>query len=79
MSDIAHQQGVDFAVTSIWPAYRATHWTVLDSPNHRWISTLTAVDTGQQSQLVHLNLPTGLLLINGKPLGRLPQNITEYY
>ncbi|KAK0245427.1 hypothetical protein EDD85DRAFT_917513 [Armillaria nabsnona] len=78
MSDIAHQQGVDFAVTSIWPAYHATHWTVLDSPNHRWISTLTAVDTSQQSQLVHLNLLTGLLLINGKPLGRLPQNITSH-
>ncbi|PBL01452.1 hypothetical protein ARMGADRAFT_1073734 [Armillaria gallica] len=78
VSDIAHQQGVDFAVTSIWPAYRATHWTVLDSPNHRWISTLTAVDASQQSQLVHLNLLTGLLLINGKPLGRLPQNITSH-
>ncbi len=78
VSDIVHQQGVDLAVISIWPAYRATHWTVLDSPNHRWISTLTAVDTGQQSQLVHLNLLTGLLLINGKPLGRLPQNITSH-
>ncbi|KAK0245418.1 hypothetical protein EDD85DRAFT_17035 [Armillaria nabsnona] len=78
VSDITHQQGVDFAVTSIWPAYHATHWTVLDSPNHRWISTLTAVDASQQSQLVHLNLLTGLLLINGKPLGRLPQNITSH-
>ncbi|KAK0198062.1 hypothetical protein F5146DRAFT_1018044 [Armillaria mellea] len=49
-------------------AYHATYWTV----------TLTAVDAGQQSQLVHLNLLTGLLLINGKPLGRLPQNITSH-
>ncbi|KAK0232833.1 hypothetical protein IW262DRAFT_1443858 [Armillaria fumosa] len=74
----AFQQGINLAVTSIWPAYRATHWTMLHSPNHRWINTLTAVDVDQQSQPVHLNLLTGLLLINGKPLGRLPQDITSH-
>ncbi|KAG7450735.1 uncharacterized protein BT62DRAFT_884237 [Guyanagaster necrorhizus] len=74
----AYQQGVNLAVTSIWPAYHATHWTVLDSPNHRWISTSTAVDADQQSQQVHLNLLTGLLLISGKPLSRLPWNITSH-
>ncbi|KAK0208018.1 hypothetical protein DFS33DRAFT_1300737 [Desarmillaria ectypa] len=78
VSNGAHQQGVNLAITSIWPAYRATRWTVLGSPNHRWISTSTAVDTGQQSQQVHLNLLTGLLLINGKPLGRLPRDITSH-
>lgn len=74
----AFQQGINLAVTSIWPAYRSTHWTILDSPNHQWINTLTAADADQQSQPVHLNLLTGLLLINGKPLGRLPQDITSH-
>ncbi len=74
----AFQQGINLAVTSIWPAYHATHWMMLNSPNHRWINTLTAVAANQQSQPVHLNLLSGLLLINGKPLGRLPQDITSH-
>ncbi|KAK0465634.1 hypothetical protein IW261DRAFT_1160647 [Armillaria novae-zelandiae] len=75
----AFQQGVNLAVTSIWPAYSCYSLdTVVHSPNHRWINTLTAVDADQQSQPVHLNLLTGLLLINGKPLGRLPKDITSH-
>ncbi len=42
------------------------------------MTTTTIADEGQQAQEVHLNLLTGSLLINGKPLGRLPRNITAH-
>ncbi|KAK0456871.1 hypothetical protein EV421DRAFT_1755305 [Armillaria borealis] len=74
---VIFQQGLDGAITRIWPAYRANEWTTLNSPNHRWITTTTAVETGQTSQDVHLNLLTGLLLIDSRQLGRLPYAITS--
>ncbi len=71
------QQGLDGAITRIWPAYRANEWITLNPPNHRWITTTTTVEASQKSQDVHLNLLTGLLLIDSRQLGRLPYAITS--
>lgn len=68
--------GLDQAITAIWTGYRpGSEWQKLTSPNDRWLASSTRLPNGQISQYVHLNLLEGRLLINGKPLGRLPLSI----
>ncbi|KAK0446439.1 uncharacterized protein EV420DRAFT_1715929 [Desarmillaria tabescens] len=75
--------GLNDAISSIWPGYRPSgRWNSVPQPgekpeSQRWMITTTVADEGQQAQRVHLNLLTGSL-INGKPLGRLPRNITTH-
>ena len=66
----------DVGMAKVWPAFRrqaSSKWRMLPSPNSRWISC--TVGDGQD---VHYNLLSGKLLICGKPLGRLPQEITKH-
>jgi hypothetical protein len=71
--------GLDHAIAAIWTGYRpGSDWKTLQPPNDRWLITMTAIEAGQESQPVQLNLLEGRLLINGKPLGRLPQNIVTH-
>jgi hypothetical protein len=71
--------GINLAVGWVWPEYRpGSKWTPLQNPNSRWFSCRTAPTTGQSSQLVHFNLLDGSLLVSGKPLGRLPNEILRH-
>jgi hypothetical protein len=72
--------GLDGAIASVWPAYRpGSGWRRRDAPNDHWVMTTTAIQIiGQEPQSVQLNLLDGRLLINGKPVGRLPQNIVSH-
>ena len=66
----------DHALSRLWLGFRrhtSSSWQVLPRPNHRWIS---CVAEGQHE--VHYDLLTGKLLINGKPLGKLPQEIVQH-
>ena len=68
--------GVDQGLARLWPGFRrqtSSNWHVLPNPNSRWISC--TVEGGQE---VHYNLSIGQLLIGGKPLGKLPQEIKEH-
>ncbi|KAH9169113.1 hypothetical protein EDB89DRAFT_1908861 [Lactarius sanguifluus] len=68
--------GFDQGLANLWPGFRrrlSSNWHVLPSPNSRWITCV--VEGGQE---VHYNLLTGQLLIAGKPLGRLPQEVIEH-
>ncbi|KAI9432033.1 hypothetical protein H4582DRAFT_1884511 [Lactarius indigo] len=68
--------GFDHGFASLWPGFRrhvSSNWHALPSPNSRWISC-----TMEGGQKLHYNLLTGKLLIGGKPLGRLPQEIIEH-
>ena len=68
--------GLDRAIASIWTEYRAgTEWCHRPSPNDRWISSTTAPRADTAPQRIDFNLLDGRLLIDGKPLGRLPQEI----
>ena len=72
----SNPSGFDRGLASLWPGFRrkiSSGWHVLPSPNSRWISCIVA--GGQE---VHYNLLTGQLLIGGKPLGKLPQQIIEH-
>ena len=73
------REGVDRAISAIWPAYRpGTPWQQLPKPNDRWITSMTGIESGKESQQVHLNLLGGRLLVNGRPLGRLPETIVKH-
>ena len=68
--------GFDQGLASLWPGFRrkvSSNWQTLPSPNARWISCIA--EGGQE---IHYNLLTGQLLIGGKPLGKLPQEIIEH-
>ena len=72
-------QGIDFAVGWVWPEYRpGSKWTPLQDTNSRWFSCRTSRTNGQSSQVVYLNLLDGSLLVSGKPLGRLPNEILRH-
>ncbi|KAH7924414.1 hypothetical protein BV22DRAFT_1013320 [Leucogyrophana mollusca] len=72
-------EGLDRAITRVWPAYRVgSPWRALDGSNCRWLTSRTAAQTNQQSQMVHYNLLDGRLLIDGRPLGRLPLGIVRH-
>jgi len=66
----------DHALSRLWLGFRrrtSSSWHVLPGPNSRWIS---CVAEGQHE--VHYDILTGKLLLNGKPLGKLPQEIVEH-
>ena len=72
-------QGIDLAVRRVWPLYRpGSKWTSSQGPDSRWFSCTTAPTADQSSQVVHFNLLDGSLLVNGKPLGRLPNEILRH-
>ncbi|KAI0275472.1 hypothetical protein BC834DRAFT_853041 [Gloeopeniophorella convolvens] len=67
--------GYDLALASLYPAHWQNStgtWTTLSEPNNRWVRRLT-----QGGQEVHLNILTGELLVDGMPVGRLPQDIMD--
>lgn len=74
-----HREGLDKALSAMWPAYRpGSDWQQLSSPNERWFVTQTFAQAGFVSQNVHYNILEGLLLIGGKSLGRLPKALVEH-
>ena len=73
---LSHAGAFDHALARLWLGFRrqiSSSWHALPSPNSRWISCVA--EGGHE---VHYDLLTGQLLINGKPLGRLPQKIAEH-
>ncbi|KAH9028425.1 hypothetical protein EDB83DRAFT_2422333, partial [Lactarius deliciosus] len=68
--------GYDHAVASFWPGYRrseSSRWCAVPKPQSRWTSCVA-----EGGQKIHYNLLTGQLLVDGKPLGKLPQEIIEH-
>jgi len=74
-----HREGLDCAMKEIWGSYRrGTPWEALPAPNSRWLLSRTASSDSQSQQEVHFNLISGCLLVDGKPLGRLPPAILQH-
>jgi hypothetical protein len=74
-----HREGLDCAVAEIWGSYRrGTPWRALPTSSSRWLVTQTAPSCSQSPQAVHYNLIDGCLLVDGKPLGRLPSIIVQH-
>ncbi|KAG2112417.1 hypothetical protein DEU56DRAFT_935108 [Suillus clintonianus] len=73
------QEGLDRAMKHLWPAYRRhTCWTVLGSPNSRWLRCETAPSDDISCQTIHFDMLTGRLLVDGKPLARLPDRFLQH-
>ena len=73
---LLHAGAFDHAIARLWLGYRrriSSSWLALPGRNSRWISCVA-----EGGHDVHYNLLTGQLLINGKPLGRLPQEIVKH-
>lgn len=72
-----NRQLLDQAVMQLWPNYcgSSAGWTTLTVHNSRWVSTTTS---GANTQRVYINLLEGRLLIDGKPLGRLPREYVSH-
>ena len=73
---LLHARAFDHAIARLWLGFRRkslSSWHALPGANSRWVS---CVAEGEHE--VHYDLLTGQLLINGKPLGRLPKNIVEH-
>ena len=76
---LLHADAYDKALELLWLGYRreiALRWHALRPQNCRWISC--GAKGAEDGHEVHYDLLTGKLLINGKPLGRLPQEIVEH-
>ena len=69
--------GINLAIKRIWPAYCAKNarWERAGPENCSWFTTNISASEGQQTQEISLDILDGTLLVNGRPLGRLPLNI----
>ncbi|KAK7442560.1 hypothetical protein VKT23_016158 [Stygiomarasmius scandens] len=75
------RKGVDAAVKAVWPDYSpGSSWNFSTFPNNRWIISSTSVvaEEDSQSQVVHVNIMEGRMLIDGKPLSQLPLSISGH-
>ena len=73
---LLHTSAYDRALAKLWLGYRRrtfSNWHMLQRSNSRWICCIA--EGGHE---VHFDLLTGQLLIGGKQLGRLPQEIVEH-
>ncbi|KAH7922509.1 hypothetical protein BV22DRAFT_1131369 [Leucogyrophana mollusca] len=75
----ACRQGLDEAVKSIWPDYRpGATWQREEDPNSRWLTSSTASEGDKNKQCIHFNILDGRLLIDGRPVGKLPVDIVRH-
>ncbi|KAJ9257552.1 hypothetical protein DTO195F2_5534 [Paecilomyces variotii] len=73
--NVVHNQklAIDLAIKEAWAAYHSdSPWSVAPGGGNHWLVT------GNRSLLVHFNLLTAELLINGRPLARLPSEYESH-
>jgi len=64
----------DHALSQLWLGFRgSSSWHALPRPNSQWISSVT-----KRGQKIYYDVLTGQLLVDGKQLGRLPQEIVKH-
>ncbi|KAI6119096.1 hypothetical protein EV401DRAFT_1861944 [Pisolithus croceorrhizus] len=71
--------GIDLGIKRVWPGYRRdtqyTQWQRAGVGNCSWFTTNTSSSDTQCSQRVHFDALNGTLLVDGRPMGRLPNEI----
>lgn len=76
---ITSPDGINLAVGRVWVDYEpVVTWAGLEAPDDRWLVAYTAESEESSSTSVHFNTLTGSLLINCRPLGRLPRQYEEH-
>ncbi|KAI6011417.1 hypothetical protein EDC04DRAFT_3145760 [Pisolithus marmoratus] len=68
--------GIDLGIERVWPVYRrAAPWQRAGTDDCSWFTTETHSSETQCSQQVHFNVLNGTLLVDGRPVGGLPDEI----
>ncbi|KAL0564280.1 hypothetical protein V5O48_017771, partial [Marasmius crinis-equi] len=71
--------GLSKAIKDIWPFFEESGgWTTLPNPNDCWMTCRSGNPLVNNRQTIHFNLITGQLLVDGKPLSRLPDEYTNH-
>ena len=76
-------RAVGQAVNSVWAdagdqsKREFTPWTFLSNPYDGWVSATSITVNGLLEQTVNFDICDGTLLIDGQPLGRLPDDYTK--
>ncbi|KAL0576778.1 hypothetical protein V5O48_005205 [Marasmius crinis-equi] len=74
----ANSSGLSKAIKDIWPFFEQSGgWTALPEPNDCWMTCRSGDSLRNNRQAIHFNLITGQLLVDGKPLSRLPDEFTS--
>ncbi|RMZ68305.1 very large low complexity [Pyrenophora seminiperda CCB06] len=67
------QQGLNNALMASWASFRPTNrWSILSMPRNHWIHVES------DGLVVHYNLLTAEVLVNGSPLSRLPEPYVKH-
>ncbi|KAK1974854.1 hypothetical protein LZ30DRAFT_810521 [Colletotrichum cereale] len=67
---------LDDAISASWSVYEPSrHWMTLPEAHNTWLTSNTASPT---PMVVHFNLITGELLVDGSPLDHLPQQYLKH-
>ncbi|KAI6002350.1 hypothetical protein EDC04DRAFT_3147123 [Pisolithus marmoratus] len=68
--------GIDLGIKRIWPGYRrGTRWQKAGTGKHTWFTAKTSSSGMQWSQQVCFDVLNGTLLVDGRPIRRLPDEI----
>ncbi|OQD78015.1 hypothetical protein PENANT_c098G01996 [Penicillium antarcticum] len=72
--------GLDLAIDAAWAAYdKTSKWSRVSNDVTYWLFTRIAGQSGSsEDMLVHYNLLTGELLVDGLPLARLPSEYESH-
>ena len=74
---------VNHAVNNVWVDVEGqskrvfTPWTFLSDPHDGWVTAQSISIDGLLEQRVHFSILDGTLLVDGQPLGRLPDEYTK--
>ena len=69
--------GLDLAISRVWSGFEpgSEQWSPLETPNDRWLRLeIKDLSRDQNSQEILYNILNGELLVDGKPIGRLPKD-----
>jgi hypothetical protein len=71
--------GLDMAIKQSWTAYNAPpEWSKVSGQGNSWlVAHSLPCAMNKEDMLVHFNLLTGELLVNGAPQGRLPEEYQQ--
>lgn len=71
-----HGAGMNSAVQHIWHGVKlGPKWAVRSDTSPSWVFNKTTPAGGAQSQIICFNLLSGHMLIDGKPVGKVPDGI----
>ena len=66
--------GLDTTIRNLWQGYRpGTTWAVVGEPSGTWLEASAEPEPDRPLTILHYNLLSGSLLVNGSPLTRLPR------